>query len=170
MSLPPFDQVVQRHGADVWRFIVSQVGPGRADDVFQDTMLAALAAYPSLRDPAVVRSWLARIAARKAIDLFRTAARAPVPVDDPDPGPAPERELPDEQLWGRVRALPDKQRQAVGLRFVLDLDYRGVGEAMDTTPEAARRNVFEALTALRQHYGDGAAPAERTAARRRKAR
>ncbi|MGH3319432.1 MAG: RNA polymerase sigma factor [Streptosporangiaceae bacterium] len=155
MSLPPFDQVVGRYGADVWRFIVSQVGRDRADDVFQDTMLAALAAYPSLRDPTVVGSWLVRIAARKAIDLFRTADRVPVPVDDPDPGAAPERELPDEQLWARVRALPDKQREAVGLRFVLDMDYRAIGEAMDTSVEAARRNVFEGLTALRRQYGDG---------------
>ena len=152
-SLPPFERVVQRHGADVWRFAVSQVGRERAEDVFQETMLAALAAYPSLRDPDAVRPWLLRIAARKAVDLFRSAARDPVPVpelaqpsaDGPDPA--------DEELWSRVRALPAKQRQAVALRFVLDLEYTGVGDAMGTTPEAARRNVFEGLQRLRKDIG-----------------
>lgn len=158
MNLPPFDEVVERHGGDVWRFAVSQVGRDRAEDVFQETMLAALAAYPWLRDPSTVRSWLIRIAARKAIDLFRSEARAPLALAEPvtvvtPPATGPETELPDDELWSLVRALPGKQRQAVALRFVLDLDYREIGIAMGTSPEAARRNVFEALKALRKHLG-----------------
>ncbi len=149
MNLAPFEQIVEQHGADVWRFCVSQVGRDRADDVFQETMVAALSAYPSLRDPGSVRSWLLRIAARKAVDRYRADARIPVPVAEPDPGPAPERELPDDELWVLVRALPEKQRQAVGLRFLLDQDYVAIGTAMETSPEAARRNVFEALRKLR---------------------
>jgi len=152
MNLPPFEQVVDRYGIDVWRFTVSQVGWARADDVFQETMLAALGAYPSLRDPSVTKSWLLRIAARKAIDGFRARARAPVPVSDPDPGAATstaDPDGPDEELWERVRALPLKQREAVGLRFVLDWTYADIGAAMETSPEAARRNVFEGLGKLR---------------------
>jgi RNA polymerase sigma factor (sigma-70 family) len=150
MRLPPFEQVIERHGADVWRFAVSQVGRDRADDLFQETMLAALAAYPSLRDASAVRSWLLRIAARKAVDLFRARARAPVPVAEPAAaGGAADPQPHDDQLWARVGALPAKQRQAVALRFVLDLEYADIGAAMDTSPEAARRNVFEALRTLR---------------------
>lgn len=149
-ALPPFEQILERHGRDVWRFCASQVGPERADDLFQETMVAALSAYPALRDPGAVRSWLLRIAARKAVDLFRSSASAPVPVEELDAGAEPQPRLPDEELWGRVRALPAKQRQAVALRFVLDLGYAEVGAAMDTSPEAARRNVFEGLERLRQ--------------------
>lgn len=149
----PFEQVLERHSVDVWRFSVSQVGPQRADDVFQETMLAALAAYPSLRDPEAVRPWLLRIAARKSVDAFRAGARAPVPVADPEAvglvGVASGPEPPDEELWSGVRALPTKQRQAVVLRFLLDLEYVDIGAAMETSPEAARRNVFEALRTLR---------------------
>ncbi|MBV9819866.1 MAG: sigma-70 family RNA polymerase sigma factor [Solirubrobacterales bacterium] len=149
MTQLPFEAVIDRHGEDVWRFAASQVGVDRADDVFQETMLAALSAYPSLRDPGVVRSWLLRIAARKAIDLFRAAARVPVPVAEPDPGAAPEPARHDDELWGQVRSLPPKQRQAVALRFVLDLSHEEIGAAMDTTAQAARRNVFQALRTLR---------------------
>ena len=148
-ALPPFEQVVEDYGVDVWRFAVSQVGPARADDVFQETMLAALSAYPSLRDPGAVRSWLIRIAARKAVDAFRADARVPVPVEEAETGTVPQPEPPDDDLWMRVRALPGKQREAIGLRFVVDLDYVAIGAAMDTSPEAARRNVFEGLKALR---------------------
>lgn len=152
MTLPPFEQIAARHGLDVWRFAASQVGYRRVDDVFQDTMLAALASYPTLRDPTVARSWLLRIAARKAIDAYRATERAAVPVADPLPIPVVDAEPPDAELWARVTDLPDKQRQAVGLRFVLDCDYRDIGAVMETSPEAARRNVFEGLRALRRHY------------------
>ncbi|MGH8984682.1 MAG: RNA polymerase sigma factor [Acidimicrobiia bacterium] len=154
-ALPPFEHVVDKYGGDVWRFSVSQVGRDRADDVFQETMLAALAAFPRLREPNAVRPWLLRIAARKAIDLFRARARAPVPVEEPDPGSAPEPGLPDDELWVQVRALPYKQRQAVALRFVLDLKYAEIGAAMETSAEAARRNVFEGLRALRSRITGG---------------
>lgn len=149
--LPPFDEAVEQYQLDVWRFAVSQVGHDRADDLFQETMLAALAAYPKLRDPSVTRSWLFRIAARKAVDVFRAGARDAVPVGDPDAGSAPEQPFPDEELWGQVRTLPPKQRHAVTLRYVVDLEYTEIAAAMRTSPEAARRNVHEALKSLRKH-------------------
>jgi DNA-directed RNA polymerase specialized sigma24 family protein len=49
-----------------------------------------------------------------------------------------------------VRDLPDKQRVAVACRFVLDLAYRDIGEVMETSEEAARRNVHEGLKRLRR--------------------
>jgi RNA polymerase sigma factor (sigma-70 family) len=159
VSLPPFQEVLDRHGRDVYRLCAAVAGPANADDCYQDTMLAALAAYPRLRDPGVVRSWLLTIASRKAIDVHRARAREPVPVAELEVGSAPAREPPDEALWRRVRALPDKQRVAVAYRFVGDLAYREIGAAMGTTEEAARRNVFEGLRRLRDGTGVRQAPA-----------
>ena len=68
----------------------------------------------------------------------------------------PERGAPEPpgaeepELWAHVRALPPKQRAAVVLRHVGDLDYAEIGRAMGTTPEAARRNVLEGLRRLRE--------------------
>jgi RNA polymerase sigma factor (sigma-70 family) len=149
VSLPPFQEVLDRYGRDVLRVCFAVAGPAQADDVYQETMLAALSAYPSLRDPSVVRSWLLRIASNKAIDAHRSRARAPVPVAEPDPGAAPADGTYDEELWARVRDLPDKQRLAVAYRFVADLAYREIGDAMGTSEEAARRNVFEGVRRLR---------------------
>ena len=149
MSLPPFQEVLDRHGRDVYRVCVAVAGPGQADDCYQETMVAALAAYPQLRDAAVVRSWLLTIASRKAIDAHRARKREPVPVPDPDTGTAADPEPVDEALWAQVRELPDKQRLAVAYRFVADLAYREIGDAMGTSEEAARRNVFEGLRRLR---------------------
>jgi len=147
----PFERVIEEHGQAVLRFCAAQAGPQRAEDVFQETMLAALRAYDDVRDAAAVRSWLFAIAARKAVDTHRRRAREPEPVADLDP-PADEGEIAvrDGALWRRVRRLPDKQREAVALRYVADLSHREIAEVMRTSEAAARRNVFEGLEQLRK--------------------
>jgi RNA polymerase sigma factor (sigma-70 family) len=150
--LPPFERVIELHGPAVLRFCVTQTGPERGEDVFQETMLAALRAYDELRDAAAIRSWLFSIAARKAVDSHRGRARAPVPVADPEPPPADgELPLPGDGIWQLVRSLPGKQRTAVTLRYLADLSHREIAEVMETSEDAARRNVFEGLRWLREH-------------------
>lgn len=150
-GLPPFSRVVEAHGAAVLRFCVARAGPNRAEDVFQETMIAALRAYGDVRDAGAVRSWLLSIAARKAVDADRAAARAPRPVEDLEAlAVSAEAEHRDEALWAEVRALPDKQRQAVTLRYLADLSHREIGEVMRTSEDSARRSVFEGLRRLRR--------------------
>lgn len=150
--LPPFERVIELHGPAVLRFCVAQVGVDRAEDVFQETMLAALRAYGELRDPAAIRSWLFSISSRKALDAHRARARGPEPVADLDPAAGTdEAPFRDDELWHRVRSLPGKQRTAVTLRYLADLSHREIAEVMQTSEAAARRNVFEGLQRLREH-------------------
>jgi DNA-directed RNA polymerase specialized sigma24 family protein len=60
--------------------------------------------------------------------------------------------VPDEELWGAVAGLPDKQRTAVALRYVVDAGYDEVASVMGTSEDAARRNVHEGLKRLRTEY------------------
>ncbi len=53
-------------------------------------------------------------------------------------------------MWSAVAELPPKQREAVVLRFAADLRYREIGIAMETSEAAARRNVHEGISKLRQ--------------------
>ncbi len=152
MSLPPFQVLLDSHGAVVHRFLVAAVGPIDADDCFQETCIAALRAYPELRSESNLRGWLLKIARNKAIDSHRAAGRLPAPAER-----LPEIRVPagepidgEPRLWAHVRALPEKQRMAVFLRSVADLDYAEVAEALDCSQDAARRNVHEGLRRLRE--------------------
>jgi DNA-directed RNA polymerase specialized sigma24 family protein len=149
----PFATVLEEHGRVLLRFCISQAGPDRGEDVFQETMIAALRAYDTLENPGAVRSWLFSIAARKAIDSHRADGRAPVPVLDVEPvagdGVGDPAGRAGTELWQDVARLPDKQRQAVGLRFIADLSHREIAAAMGTSEAAARRNVFEGVRRLR---------------------
>jgi RNA polymerase sigma factor (sigma-70 family) len=150
-ALPPFERVVELHGRAVLRFCVGRVGPGRAEDAFQETMLSALRAYEDVRDPEAIRSWLFSIAARKVIDTHRAEARTPQPIEDLEPmAGAHDAPIVVDEIWAQVRALPEKQRQAVTLRYLADLSHREIAGVMQTSEPAARRNVFEGLTRLRQ--------------------
>ena len=153
--LPPFQRLVDLHGEHVFRYLVAVAGPADADDCWQETFLAALRAYPGVRSGSNLRGWLFTIAHNKAMDSHRARARRPVPAgaDLPDaPVRAWDTVVPD--LWTKVDGLPPKQREAVLRRYVTDLPYADIAEAMGCSPEAARRSVFEGIHKLREVWGD----------------
>lgn len=152
MRLPPFQKLIDAHGRDVHRLLVALVGAAHADDCYQETWLAALRAYPRLRDATNLRGWVLTIARRKAIDHARAGRRVPLLVGElPDRG-TDLAEPADEALWSQVRALPEKQRTALALRYVADASYQEISAVMRTSEEAARRSVHEGLKRLRMEY------------------
>ena len=153
MSLPAFQVLIDQHRDDVYRFLRASVGPHDADDCFQETFIAALRAYPRLRADSNLRGWLFTIAHRKVLDSHRARSRRPLPVEQlPERLGEPLVNGGEPELWRAVGALPTKQRAAVLLRFAGDLAYREIGEATDTSEEAARRNVHEGLKKLREAW------------------
>lgn len=149
---PPFQRLLDEHADVVLRFCVASVGPVDADDCFQETVVAALRAYPGLRHADNLRGWLLTIAHNKALDMHRARARRAVPVAAVDDAPAGEAERPDDGLWAAVDALPPKQRGAVLLRFVGDLTHREIAAALDSSEEAARRALSDGLAKLRTNW------------------
>ncbi len=154
VTLPPFQTLLDQHGAVVHRFLVASVGAADADDCFQEACISALRAYPRLESAENLRAWLLKIAQRKAIDAHRSRVRRPLPVAEPPERPAADGygvvETNGQPIWARVRELPEKQRMAVFLRSVADMSYADVARALDCSPDAARRNVHEGLKRLRQ--------------------
>jgi DNA-directed RNA polymerase specialized sigma24 family protein len=155
VKLPPFQALLDAHGADVHRFLIATVGRLDADDCYQETWLAALRAYPRLRDASNLRSWVFTIAHRKAIDQIRSRSRAAVPVGGSEAlesGVSAGDPAAPGYVWALVAQLPDKQRTALALRFVSDAAYAEIAAVMRTSEDAARRNVHEGLKRLRKEY------------------
>ena len=150
VKLPPFQTLLDQHRVDVYRYLVAVAGAGEADDAFQETWIAALRAYPRLKRADNLRAWLFRIAQNKAIDAHRSRGRRPLPLQTiPEAGTPPS---PDgrSELWAQVRALPPKQRTAVFCRSVLGMPYRELALLLESSEEAARRNVHEGLKRLKE--------------------
>lgn len=152
MSLPPFQVLLDQHGAAVHRFLLASIGPVDADDCYQEACIAALRAYPSLDHGQNLKGWFMTVAHRKGLDAHRARARRPLPVER-----VPEVAVADgvpsdaeDPMWAQVRELPEKQRAAVFLRSVGDLSYAEVATALGCSQDAARRSVHEGLKRLRQ--------------------
>jgi RNA polymerase sigma factor (sigma-70 family) len=164
--VPPFQTLLDEHGAVVLRLCRASLGTVDGDDCFQDTMLAALRAYPNLRHSGNLRGWLLTVAHNQVIDHVRRRGRRPVtPLDEADvaaggsvaAADAFARVTDGQGLWDDVRRLPDKQRAAVGLRYVADLPYVDIGALLGCSEAAARQNVRAALVALRRLHHEGVA-------------
>jgi RNA polymerase sigma factor (sigma-70 family) len=155
-TLPPFQRLLDEHGRDVLGFLVASVGPHDAEDCFQETFIAALRGYPKLKHADNLRGWLLTIAHRKAIDHHRSRTRGALPsgsAEEVGGGLGAEDSALEAagqgEVWQLVSVLPPKQRSAVVLRFATDMAYTQIGEMLDTSEEAARRNVHEGLKKLR---------------------
>jgi RNA polymerase sigma factor (sigma-70 family) len=157
MQRPPFQRLLDEHAGDVLRFCVASAGPVDGDDVFQETVVAALRAYPTLRHTDNLRGWLLTIAHHKALDHHRARARRAIPAEDVEPaaagaangaGPA----VRDDALWDAVHDLPPKMRGAVLLRFVGDLSHREIAAALGSSEDAARRSLADGLAKLRTEW------------------
>jgi RNA polymerase sigma factor (sigma-70 family) len=132
-----------------------------AEDLVQETFLRGLAAPP----PREARSWLFRIAGNLLIDRKRRDRRAAIALDglaalgrqdqgghDANSSRA-ERAASDGELLERARAaiaaLPNRQRGALELRVLHDLDYDAVGRRLGCSAATARQHVHLAMKTLR---------------------
>jgi RNA polymerase sigma factor (sigma-70 family) len=152
--MQPFEKVVEQHGGAVLRVCRVLLGGHDAEDAWSETFLAALRAYPGLPETANVEAWLVTIAHRKAIDVLRARRRQPTPVEEVPEAPT-GLGLPgavDVDLWQAVRALPDKQRQAVAYHYVAGLPYAEIAEILGVSTDAARRAAADGIRNLRKKY------------------
>jgi RNA polymerase sigma factor (sigma-70 family) len=145
----PFQRFLDEQREPVFRFLVASVGREAADDCFQETFMAALQAWPRLREGSNERAWVMTIAHRKAMDHHRARAKRPVPVEDLPEVAVHDAPPPDDETWARVRALPPKMKAAVLLRYAGDLTHAEVARALECSEEAARRSAHEGLKRLR---------------------
>lgn len=149
----PFERLVAQHADTVLRVCRVVLGPHDADDAWSETFISAMRAYPDLPENANVEAWLVTIAHRKAIDVLRAAKRRPLPVEELPETPT-AMGVPgsgDPDLWQAVRALPDKQRQAVAYHYVAGLPYAEIAQILGGTVDAARRAAADGIKNLRKN-------------------
>ena len=144
-----FGELLERHEREIFAYVLRLVGDRHeADDLYQETFLAAFRAWPPPRR-GNERAWLYRIATNKAIDRARRRRRL-VPLADLRLA-APDRDgVTVADLATAVRALPTGQRAAFVLRKVEGRPYAEVASVPGCSEEAARSRVAEALRKVKE--------------------
>ncbi|MFS2317950.1 RNA polymerase sigma factor [Maricaulis sp. D1M11] len=118
-SEPAFARLVSRHQRAVRSFLMRvAANPADADDLAQETFLAAWSALAQLRTPGHFKSWLMGMAWRKAKSQARSAARTSRRDHDWQSTRAETHTPQPEAVISMRRALmelPDDQRAALAL-------------------------------------------------------
>lgn len=167
LRLPvPFEQIMQRHEKEIMRYLLRVAGNRQdAEDLFQETWLRAYRAYPRLEPAHDPRPWLYAIAVNLCRNRARDGARrARVLMADNGKDSAADRmgkayrALNENDGYAAmhmrqlISALPDKQREALHLRYFAGLDYAEIAAAMDCSHESARANVSQAVRKLKSMW------------------
>jgi RNA polymerase sigma factor (sigma-70 family) len=158
VTVRPFEEIVVEHGPVVMRVCRALLGTGDADDAWSETFLSAMRAYPRLPADSNIRGWLVTIAHHKAIDQLRARQRRPAPRGELPEMATTERvdgTPVDVDLLAAVDALPFKRRCAVLYRYLADLSYAEIGQLLECSQAAARRNAADGIAGLRKHYLKG---------------
>jgi RNA polymerase sigma-70 factor (ECF subfamily) len=129
-----------------------------AEEAAVDALGRAARGIGTLRDPAAWTRWLARTAARCAIDAAKKSAGVVAPVDDrPSPEPTPDEAAAAGERRRRLRAavadLPVRLREPVLLHFVEGLSYREIAATLGTGLGTVARRMEKALGRLRRILG-----------------
>ncbi len=170
---PRFETLIERHHDEIyaylWRLLNSASetdGAIEAEDLTQQVFMRAYQAFARLRPDSNCRAWLYKIAthcAYTALKQGRRRARQTTPLLDEahcltEANPSPEGQAVWNETWAEVRqaiaALPPKQQAAVVLRYVQELDYATIAQALICSEESARANVYQALRRLRRILED----------------
>jgi len=123
--------------------------PGVAEELAQETYLAALAAVRAGRAGEVGLPWLLGVAHHKLVDHYRASRReerSRVALAARPPGPAAAHGGGAAELLG---ALPAAQRAALALRYVDDLPVPEVARRLGRSVHATESLLARGRAALR---------------------
>jgi RNA polymerase sigma-70 factor (sigma-E family) len=129
---------------------------GDAEDVVAEAFCELHRRWRKLRDPAAALPYLRSV----VCNLSRMRLRHLKVVHghrEPPPGDADSAEVEallredQREVVSALRRLPFRQRQALVLRYWLDLREVDVADAMGITPGAVKAHTFRALQTLERH-------------------
>lgn len=156
-------QLIARHGRGLRVFAARYLGnPNDAEDVVQDVFVTVwkhAGRFDSQK--ARVSTWLYKITANRCIDQRRRRfLRDFIGLDDLDSDPVSEAADAEVTVSNRqelsivrggIAALPQRQRMALLLKVVADLDVPAIAEVMGTSAGSVEQLLVRARRGLRDH-------------------
>jgi RNA polymerase sigma-70 factor (ECF subfamily) len=158
------EAVLDQFGPALLHYLYTCVGHREtAEDLLQDTMMAACRHCRALRQPERVRAWLFRIARHTALNWQRRRRRHPdlaaSPIEDLSPGPTAMnrarertqrhdlRRLLDEAL----ATLPSTEREVITLRHFEQLSSSEVAKVLGVRLGTVHSRTHRGLAKLMDH-------------------
>jgi RNA polymerase sigma factor (sigma-70 family) len=131
---------------------------GLAEELLQDTLLAAWTSASRYAGHASVQGWLLGIARRRAHDTLRRrtlhlvdpAALEPLPASDLEPEAHALIQATGEELVAAIDRLPPLHQEVLLLTFVHDLSYQELTDVLGIPVGTVKSRLSNAKRALRE--------------------
>jgi RNA polymerase sigma-70 factor, ECF subfamily len=171
-----FSELYRTHLRDVYSYAYYRVGNHYdAEDLTEQTFLQAYRHFERAQRESrgrPLRPWLIRIAHNLAANLFRDRSRRPSsPLEDTAALPAVHatEDLAEgreelSRVIGAVRELPGDRRDALIMRFALDMDNREIARALHRSDGATKVLIHRAIRQLERLVGEAPAASGEQAA------
>lgn len=151
-----FAELVERHYDFIFRTACKWSGKrSDAEDIAQEVCIKLASALASFDGRAAFSSWLYKVTLNAVRDMQRASSRRGRHVDrlaevQPEDAPPEQEEAATvRELWAAVRALPEKQRDAVLLVYAEDMNHAQAGEIMGCRETTVSWHIHEAKKTLR---------------------
>jgi RNA polymerase sigma-70 factor (ECF subfamily) len=158
-STAAWERLVSTYQEPVFRMAYLFLGdPDEAEDIAQETFIRAYYALPRFESALPLRPWLLRIASNLAKNKLRSIGRFFAALNrqlhEPEKHQASTEDA--DLLWQAIRRLEIHQRQALYLRYFMDLSEDEMAQALNIAPGTVKSRLHRAQAALRkiiiQHY------------------
>ena len=131
--------------------------PTDAEDLVQQTFLAAHAHGDQLRDTSKVRAWLCTILRNEFLKMVRSRRRAStISLDGLGEPSSPEHsntDVDDEAILLALDTLPEDFRIPIVLYFFEEMTYREISESLDLPIGTVMSRLSRAKSRLRDRLG-----------------
>jgi len=146
----------QAHAVGLIRLAIVMLGDrGAAEDVVQDAFLGLYRHWDRLADPGNALTYVRSAVLNRCRNALRQRGQRER-HDRQGPGPTASESAEavaligeeHQQVLAAIRALPDRQREALVLRFYLDLSEEETARAMGVSRGAVKSATSRAVAAL----------------------
>ncbi len=154
---PALEALIAAYYEAIYAFCCRRVGnPALGADLCQDTFVKMVEHLPAYQDKGRFKSWLFTIAANCCRDAFRKK-RIQVPLEDslPDSRAPFEEKAENALLLQKALALlPEKQREAVVLRYYHGFTPAEIARVQRVPPATAKTRLHRGLKKMQQILGE----------------
>jgi RNA polymerase sigma-70 factor (sigma-E family) len=134
------------------------LGADDPEDIAQEAFARLIRKHGSLRDPgsalAYVRASVCNLTRNRHRHLRVVRLRTPAGRDEDSSEQAAILREDHREVLSALAGLPPRRREAIVLRYWMDLSEREIAQAMGVSPGTVKSNVSRGLAALARALGD----------------
>jgi RNA polymerase sigma factor (sigma-70 family) len=154
---PDFEEFYRSAADECLRVVLVSIGDqDTARDLVDEAFARAWASWRTVSSHPAPEAWVVRTALNAGISRWRRRRRE---LSVPDParvtdlaatsGTGASATQVDPRIMAALLRLPERQRQVVALRLILDLDTARTAEALGIAPGTVMAHLGRAMAALR---------------------